>query len=174
MLAFSSTAPVQQSHKRTCRSVGTGVKICLRMAADPKGRPVWLSPRGHLSAHRPFHDVWSFVVPVRSTLPEGSDGHKNQALVEPLEVLVSESQGVHVAGLERLNHDVRIFCQSVENELAIGGSKIQSNPSLAGIHGKPKEALFDMGFIMVERPDIARHVATRAFYLDHVCTHIPE
>ncbi len=96
-------------------------------------------------------EVVGFVVPVRTRLPEGSDGGHNQARVNLLKSIITQSQLFHFPRGTVLEKDVGAGYQPLEDSIPGRRVKVQRNPQLVGIEVEEEAGEVGVGDIVKER-----------------------
>lgn len=84
LLSFPCTHPLVESCKCPHSTIGSGIKVCLGMVANPKGRTVNIAKWRYVTTHCSGYNVSSLVVLVRSRLSKRRDGNQDYAGIDLL------------------------------------------------------------------------------------------
>ena len=176
VLPLARDRPIQQG-----RSSGHHRKVAPHVpglpAAGSDGRRVRLlllrvPAARHLTARRQVEQVAGRVVLPRPILTKGGQRAHYQTGIVLLQVIVAQTQGGHVAGLERLQHHVGLGRQTPEQPATVLGLQGQGYAALGCVVMPEGEAPVPVGHILEERPNRPRLLASRRLNLDDVCAHI--
>ena len=108
------------------------------------------------------------VIPVRAGLAKGGDRGHDQLGILLGQGLILQTKGGDLGGMIIMDHDIRVFDQSLEQLSTFCRLQVQRHPALIRIQIQKQPALFGMGGIPWIGSALPGKVATRFFDFDYL------
>ena len=171
MLALPGRQTVKQGDQYAdVRPVGGGL-VSLQ-APELIGRGVGPAGHIHVAAHGEAHQVAATVVAVGPGLPEGSQRGVDETKIAVPQLLVPQTQGVQVAGPERLQYHVGLSSQTAKQGASSIRCDIEGDAALVGVVMPPVDAVLWRISSFYVRACPTHGVAAWGLHLDDICPHV--
>ena len=108
------------------------------------------------------------IIPMWASLAKGRNRGHDQLGILLGQGLILQTKGGDLGGMVIMDHNIRVFDQSLEQFLTFCRLQVQRHPTLICIKIQKQAALFGMGGIPRIRPALPGKVATRFFDFDYL------